>query len=255
VSFWIPLDFLALVFHHGLGFRRPHTLQRCSRKSACLISHYAENPPVRVFDPIKHRLAAGGSVRRSLRHRVGAAILYSCLIAGCSGTVPRGESTGDEEAQSTRLNGKLAPTKSSRRENGKEELPIGQKVGVEQKPKTSDVLLSFVGEVKSCVPLPTVGAGGVGALIVSNDPRYVMIVAVVAATKEDPLLRPGADLALAVHSPILLFRRDCKEAVAKRFAFRLYGTLSDGQRQFFHVDAEEVKAGEQPSGNAEKSHK
>jgi len=90
-------------------------------------------------------------------------------------------------------------------------------------------------------------------LIVSNDPRYLMILAVVAAPKEDPVLRPGADLALAIHSPILLCRRDRNEAVAKRFAFRLYGTFSDGERRFFHVDAEEVKAGEQPSGNAEKS--
>jgi hypothetical protein len=167
--------------------------------------------------------------------RLTLAIVFSCLIAGCSGTVPQGKSTGDKEAQSTRSKGKLAP--------------------MESKPETSDVLLTFVGEVKSCVPLATIGAGGAGALTVSNDPRYVVTVAVVAVPKEDPLLRPGANFALAIHSPSRLFLGDWREAVGKRFTFRLHGTSSDGQRRFFHVDAAGIKPGEQTPGNAEKSHK
>lgn len=132
--------------------------------------------------------------------------------------------------------------------NDKEELPIEQRVGVEQDPKTGEVRLSLAADVKSCAPLAAGGAAGKGALIVSNDPRYDLVVAVVAAPKGDPLLRRGVDVTLAIHSPTLLFGRDFKKVVAKRFIFRLHGTVSDGQRRFFHIDAEEVKAREQPSG-------
>lgn len=182
-------------------------------------------------------------------------ILSLCLIAGCSGMAPQDESTGDKEARSSPSTGEEVSTESSMNRNGKEEPAIEQKIGVQQNPKTGDVIVSFVGDVKSCAPIAAGDAAGRGALIVSNDPRYEMVVRVVAAPKGDLLLRPGADVTLGIHSPTLLFGHDIKEAVARRFIFHLHGSLSGGQRRYFHVDAEDVRASKQQSGKAEEAGK
>ena len=117
-------------------------------------------------------------------------------------------------------------------------------------------VLSFGGDVKSCAPIGTgSSADGEKALVVSNDPRYRMVVAVVSAPKDDPLLRQGTDVALAIHSPSRLFHGDAKTAVGKRFRFRLHGALDDGRRTFFHIEAEETGATpEPPSGEDKKDY-
>lgn len=143
--------------------------------------------------------------------------------------------------------GQSAHTESGMKRSDKEELRVGQGLEVERQSGSTNVLLSLVGQVKSCVPLDAVG--GEGTLIVSNDPRYVITVAILVGPKDEPLLRPGTDVALAIHSPTLLFGRDFTEVVAKKFTLRLHGTMSNGQRRFFHVDAEEVKGEKELSDN------
>ena len=164
---------------------------------------------------------------------------------GLLGAAPPGESTGDNDARSTQSNGKLASIEPATEENAKEEPSVRQKIEVEQKAQASAVLLSFVGEAKRCVPIDATLPRGGGMLIVGNDPRYLLTVAIVKAPKEDPRMRAGAEMTLGIHSPSLLFGDDWKDAVGKRFKFRLHGTLKDGQRKFFHVDSEEIEPGKE----------
>jgi hypothetical protein len=97
----------------------------------------------------------------------------------------------------------------------------------------------FVADVKW---IEVIGKRKASAVAIGPDPRWLVAIDIVSLEKPATPFTDTGRMILAIHSPVMLFAVEGKEAVGKAYSFTLWGVMRERRPSYGYADAKVIPA-------------